>query len=152
MGSALFYHLTHRPLEATLPMLLAKSRQAGWNVVVRAAAPERINWLDQRLWSDPPNDFLPHGVAGGEHDARQPILLTTGVDLTNDPSCLISIDGAEVTQDEVAALERVCVIFDGNDPAALDAARGQWKALTSAGCKAQYWSEESGSWQMKAEA
>ena len=52
---------------------------------------------------------------------------------------------------EVQALERVCVIFDGNDPAALDIARGQWKALTDAGCAAQYWSEESGRWEKKAE-
>ena len=40
---------------------------------------------------------------------------------------------------------------DGNDPAALDIARGQWKALTDAGCAAQYWSEESGRWEKKAE-
>ena len=35
---------------------------------------------------------------------------------------------------------------------ALDAARGQWRALTGAGCKAQYWSEESGRWEKKAES
>ena len=61
------------------------------------------------------------------------------------------MDGAEVSADEVQRLERVCVLFDGNDMAALDRARGQWKALTEAGCSAQYWSEESGSWEKKAE-
>ena len=34
----------------------------------------------------------------------------------------------------------------------VEAARGQWKALTGAGLSAQYWSEESGRWQKKAEA
>ncbi|MCW8843703.1 MAG: DNA polymerase III subunit chi, partial [Rhodobacteraceae bacterium] len=29
--------------------------------------------------------------------------------------------------------------------------RGQWKSLTDAGCAAQYWSEESGRWEKKAE-
>ena len=57
-----------------------------------------------------------------------------------------------MTPEEVEALERVCILFDGNDAAALDAARGQWKGLTGAGCKAQYWSEESGRWEMRAEA
>jgi hypothetical protein len=31
-------------------------------------------------------------------------------------------------------------------------ARGQWKALTQAGCAAQYWAQDSGQWAMKAEA
>ena len=53
---------------------------------------------------------------------------------------------------EVGTLARVCVLFDGNDPMALDVARGQWKALTGAGATAQYWSEESGKWEKKAES
>jgi len=57
-----------------------------------------------------------------------------------------------VSAEEVQALERVCILFDGRDEAALQAARSQWKALTAAGCAAQYWSEESGRWQKKAEA
>jgi DNA polymerase-3 subunit chi len=52
----------------------------------------------------------------------------------------------------VQRLERVCVLFDGNDPSAVETARGQWRNLTGAGCSAQYWSEESGRWEKKAEA
>ena len=151
MGAAYFYHLTRRPLEATLPMLLEKSLAAGWRVAVRGADADRLAWLDEKLWLGPEDRFVPHGLAGGPHDARQPILLTTGP-AANDPACLMCIDGAEVTAEEVGALERVCVIFDGNDEAALATARGQWKALTVAGCAAQYWSEDSGRWEMKAEA
>jgi DNA polymerase-3 subunit chi len=51
----------------------------------------------------------------------------------------------------VQRLERVCILFDGNATASLDAARVQWKALTDAGCSAQYWSEASGRWEKKAE-
>ncbi|MEI4194715.1 DNA polymerase III subunit chi [Roseovarius sp. E0-M6] len=151
MGAAYFYHLTRRPLEATLPMLLDKARGAGWRVAVRGVAAARLEWLDERLWLGPEDGFLPHGLAGGDHDADQPILLTTGVDMPNGAQCLMTIDGAPVTPDEVGTLERVCVLFDGNDAAALDTARGQWKALTGAGCAAQYWSEESGRWEKKAE-
>lgn len=152
MGNALFYHLTRSPLEATLPMLLAKSLQAGWHVVVRARAAERLDWLDQKLWLGGEESFLPHGIAGGPHDALQPVLLTAGTDAPNGAQCLMAVDGAEVGPEECRALERVCVIFDGNDPAAVERARGQWKALTGAGVPAQYWSEESGRWQKKAES
>ena len=69
----------------------------------------------------------------------------------NTPDCLMTVDGADVDADEVGALQRVCILFDGNAPDAVQVARGQWKALTDAGCSAQYWSEESGRWEKKAE-
>ena len=151
MGAAYFYHLTRRPLEATLPMLLGKAQEAGWRVAVRGTTPARMEWLDEKLWLGPEEGFLPHGLATAPHAARQPILLTTGADSPNDPHCVMTIDGAEVAAEEVQRLDRVCVLFDGNDEAALQTARGQWKALTDAGCSAQYWSEESGRWEKKAE-
>lgn len=150
MGAAYFYHLTRNPLEVTLPQLLLRARSAGWRVAVRGRDPERLDWLDRQLWLGAEDGFLPHGLAGGAHDAMQPVLLTTDT-AGNDPACLMSVDGADVSPDEVQRLQRVCVIFDGNDDRALDIARGQWKTLTAAGCAAQYWSEESGRWDMKAE-
>ncbi len=152
MGAAFFYHLTRKPLEATLPMLLGKARQAGWRVAVRGTDSARMAWLDEKLWLGPEDGFLPHGLAGQPHEADQPVLLTTGRDMPNGAACLMAVDGAEVDAQEVQALERVCILFDGHDPAAVQAARAQWKALTGAGARAQYWSEETGRWEKKAEA
>ncbi|SHL69105.1 DNA polymerase III, chi subunit [Roseovarius litoreus] len=152
MGAAFFYHLTRNPLETTLPMLLGKARQAGWRVIVRGHDAARMEWLDERLWLGPEEGFLPHGLAGRPHEADQPVLLTVSDEIPNGALCLMAVDGAEVAPDEVSRLERVCILFDGHDDAALQRARGQWKALTSAGCSAQYWSEESGRWEKKAEA
>ncbi len=152
MGAVYFYHLTRQPLEQTLPVLLDKARQAGWRIAVRGTDPVRLDWLDEKLWLGPEEGFLPHGRAGGAHDADQPILLTSDVQTANNPACVMTVDGAEVSPEEVTALERVCILFDGNDDAAVQHARGQWKALTDAGCSAQYWSEASGRWEKKAEA
>ncbi len=151
MGAVYFYHLTRGPLEATLPVLLGKARAAGWRVAVRGVDEGRMQWLDQKLWTGPDEGFLAHGLAGGDHDADQPILLTCKTQAGNDPACVMSIDGAVVTPEEVAGLERVCILFDGNDPEAVQQARTQWKTLTDAGTSAQYWSEESGRWEKKAE-
>ncbi len=150
MGDVYFYHLTRAPLEATLPTLLARARGAGWRVAVRGTDKARLDWLDQKLWLE--EGFLPHGLAGGEFDADQPILLTTEAAAPNGASCLMAIDGADVSAEEVPALERTCILFDGNDGDALAAAREQWKHLTGAGCIAQYWSQESGRWEKKAES
>ena len=150
MGAAYFYHLTRRPLEETLGMLLGKAMGAGWRVAVRGRDEAMLATLDARLWLGPEDGFLPHGMAGGPHDADQPVLLTTGT-AGNGATCVMSVGGASVGADEVAALDRVCVLFDGNDPAAVDVARGQWKALKDAAAAGQYWSEASGSWEKKAE-
>ncbi|SLN10067.1 DNA polymerase III subunit chi [Roseovarius litorisediminis] len=151
MGAAYFYHLTRHPLEVTLPMLLGKARQAGWRVAVRGRDQARMEWLDEKLWLGGDDAFLPHGLAGRPHAADQPVLLTTDVAMPNGATCLMTVDGADVAPDEVQSLDRVCVLFDGNDEPALQTARGQWKALTDAGCPAQYWSEEGGRWEKKAE-
>ncbi|PZX17502.1 DNA polymerase III chi subunit [Palleronia aestuarii] len=152
MGAAYFYHLTRRPLEAVLPTLLEKARGAGWRIVVRGANPRRMEQLDAALWTYDEASFLPHGLSGGDADEAQPILLTTAGDLPQDVACLMCVDGAEVAPDEVHRLDRVCVIFDGDDPAALEKARAQWRSLTRAQVPAQYWSEEAGRWEKKAEA
>ncbi len=151
MGAVYFYHLTQRPVDETLAVLLGKCRQAGWRVAVRGTDRNRLEWLDEKLWLGPDDGFLPHGLAGGPHDADQPVLLTDAMTAANTPACVMSIDGADVLADEIATLERACILFDGHDGMALDRARGQWRDLTAAGCSAQYWSEESGRWEKKAE-
>ncbi|MEM1428723.1 MAG: DNA polymerase III subunit chi [Pseudomonadota bacterium] len=152
MGDVLFYHLTRSPLPAVLGMLLEKSLDRGWRVAVRGTDRAALDTLDAALWLGPDERFLPHGVAGGPHDARQPVLLTTEAEAPNRPDCLVAIDAADVTAEEIAAMSRTCIVFDGADGTQLTHARGQWKALTASGAKAQYWSEEGGRWEKKADS
>ncbi len=148
MGAAYFYQLTERPLEATLPVLIQKSLEAGWRVAVQSGESTRLDRLDKLLWNG--DGFLPHGLAGGAHDAEQPVLLTTKAP-TNGATCLMIVDGASVSAEDVNASERVCILFNGADQSELELARAQWKNLTQAGVAAQYWSDEDGRWVKKAE-
>jgi DNA polymerase-3 subunit chi len=152
LGEVFFYHLTRAPLEVTLRVLLEKSLAAGWRVAVRGRSAAMLERLDAQLWLGAEDGFLPHGRAGGAHDADQPVLLVTGAEAANRPDCLVSVEGAEITATEAAAASRAMILFDGHDEAAVQAARGQWKALTAAGAKAKYWSEAAGRWEMKAES
>lgn len=147
----MFYHLMQAPVEETLAMLLTKAQSAGWRVAVRGTDPARLDDLDQKLWLGSEEGFLPHGRAGGPHDALQPILLTTEHNAANGATCVMSVDGAAVTPQEVASLERVCVLFDGMSEPALQTARAQWRDLKEAGVTAEYWSQESGRWEKKAQ-
>jgi len=146
----MFYHLTRSSAEETARLLIDKARGQRWNVMIRGTDPEALDRLDARLWLEPADRFLPHGREGGPQDARQPVLLGRGP-IVNDAKGLILIDSADVTEAEARALERVFVLFDAARPDRLGFARSQWKRLTEAGLPAQYWSEESGRWEKKAE-
>lgn len=150
MGDVYFYHLTESPLETALRMLLPRALGQGWRIEVRGRDRSLMEALDRALWDGPEEGFLPHGLAGGPHDRLQPVLLTSGPQATNRPDCVMAIDGAEVTSEEATALSRLCILFDGIDPAAVERGRHQWRQLTQAGLVAQYWAQEAGKWQKKA--
>jgi DNA polymerase-3 subunit chi len=151
MGIAMFYHLTRSGVEETLLMLMDRARKQGWRVMIRGTDRAALERLDAKLWLDPPESFLPHAMEGGAHDAAQPVLLGLGA-VANAAQGVFLIDGADVTADEARGVERVWLLFDGSDPDAVQAARGKWKALTGAGIAAQYWSEDAGKWEKKADS
>lgn len=148
MGSALFYHLTRSAAEQLLPVLIGKSRAAGWRVELRGTDAGRMARLDEALWQG--EGFLPHGLAGGPHDALQPVLLTTAPQ-PEARDCLMLVDGAGLTLDEAGAVARTCVVFDGGDGDQLSRARALWVQVTGAGIAAQYWAQEDGRWVKKQE-
>jgi len=142
---ALFYHLTRSTQEDLIRTLLTRGLAQGWRIMVRGTDEAALARLDTRLWTEPADSFLPHGRLG-----NHPVLIGMG-NATNDPQAVILLDGADMLPTEGAALARIWVIFDGADEAAVAKARAQWSAWTAAGLAAQYWSEESGKWQMKTE-
>ena len=152
MGTVMFFHLMQSAPADTLAVNAPRALGQGWRVMVRGTDPVALGLLDQALWlKGGEESFLPHGLEGGPHDADQPVLLGLG-NAVNGAKVLALVDGAEASDAEIAAMERVWVLFDGNDQTRLQAARSQWKAMTTAGHAAQYWSEESGRWEKKAES
>ncbi|MDZ4840701.1 MAG: DNA polymerase III subunit chi [Hyphomicrobium aestuarii] len=145
----LFYHLERQPLEAVIPTLLEKTLERGWRAVVQVGLDERLDALDEALWTYRPDSFLPHGRASDGHPEHQPILLTTGNETQNGAGVRFLVEGAETTS--FTGFVRIVILFDGNDPDALQKARSQWKAAKAAGAPATYWQQsETGRWQKKA--
>ncbi len=152
MGTVMFYHQTRTRPADTLAVNLPRALGHGWRVLIRGTDAAVLDLLDAELWVTGGEDsFLPHGREGGPQDANQPVLLGQGRP-TNGAKVLALLDGAEADNAEIAAMERVWVLFDGADDARLQAARAQWKTMTAAGHAAQYWSEEGGRWEKKAES
>lgn len=145
-----FYHLTRRPLEAVLPVMLERTlNRDGRRAVVMASSSARVEALNAHLWTYDDRGFLPHGSRADGHAARQPIWLTDTDEIPNEAGVLFLTDGA--VSENVDAVELVCELFDGNDPAATDAARQRWKVYKDAGHTLTYWQQtERGGWEQKA--
>ena len=152
MGTVFFYHMVRRPLDQGLSQLLEKCLDKDWSVLIRCAAQNTAHKLDARLWEAVQNSFLPHGIASDDPqaDAQHPILLSTAPPPAA-RECIVTVDGAEVTMEEVQSAQRVMILFEASNNDTLNAARAQWRKLTEAGVNAQYWSDESGRWALKAQ-
>jgi DNA polymerase-3 subunit chi len=150
MAEILFYHLQNQPLEAVLPTLLQKTLERGWRAVVQVTTEERLSALDDHLWTFTDESFLPHGTDREAHAANQPVLITLSNGNANDASIRFLAEGADLPPD-IAAYQRIAILFDGTDVEALAIARDQWRKVKEDGHEATYWQQdERGRWQRKA--
>jgi DNA polymerase-3 subunit chi len=150
MTEVLFYHLQRQPIERVLPMLLEKSLERGWKVVVQTASDERVEALDAHLWTYRDDGFLPHGTAREAEAPLQPVLLTTGDDNPNGANVRFLIDGAPMPED-AASYQRIVLLFDGEDEDAVAEARTRWTQAKAQNFDATYWqADDEGRWVKKA--
>ena len=150
MTEILFYHLKGQTPEQVLPALLLKSLERGWRAIVQGSSPERIEALDAHLWTWRDDTFLPHGTWRDAEAADQPILLTLDEDNPNGAAVRFLIEGAAMPGD-ASTYQRVVLLFDGEDPDALAAARTRWTEAKSAGFEVTYWqADEQGRWRRQA--
>jgi len=144
-----FYHLTRTPLEQALPKLLGRVLATGGRAFVLCGEAERAKALDAALWTVQDPDWLPHGLAGGENDPLQPILIgLQDVAPANGARFLFLVDGADSAR--LGDYDRVLDLFDGADEAAVAAARRRWAAAKAAGHGLAYWQQGGGGWERKA--
>lgn len=119
-----FYQLGVMPAEAALPAIAGKVVAQGERLLVVSGDTGQLDRIDRALWTRSAESFLAHGKAGGTHDARQPILLSSDVNPANAARYLAIADGA--WRDSPEPFERIFYFFDD---AAIQPARDCWRML-----------------------
>ena len=136
-----FYQLSRDPAELVLPRLAQGTLGAGERLLVVSEDADQLARISEALWTRMPETFLANGMAGGEHDARQPILLSHAAEPANGARYLALADGVWRDMDQV---ERVFLLFP---PERIDDARGTWRMLgTREGVERKYWRQDGGKW------
>ena len=138
-----FYQLGRTPLEQVIASLAEKLLAQESRLLIVAEDETLLAKLDRMLWDQSPASFLPHALAGGADDARQPILLSTSPDAPNLARNMLIADGQ--WREAALSYDRAFYLF-GND--ALEGARLAWKLLAGReGVERHFWAQdEDGRW------
>lgn len=141
-----FYQLGGSPPEQVIASIAEKILAQDGRLLVVAAGEGVLARLDRQLWDRGPASFLPHGIAGGADDARQPILLATSLDAPNLARNVLIADGE--WRNGALAYDRAFYLFDTDT---LEGARLAWKLLAGRdGVERRYWAQVGGRWTQQA--
>ena len=137
-----FYQLAGTPPEQVIASIAEKVLTAEGRLLIVAGDELFLARLNRLLWDRGATSFLPHGLAGGPDDARQPVLLSTSPDAPNLARSMLIADG--VWRDSALSYDRAFFLFDD---AGLKPAREAWKSLRSReGVDPRYWAREGRKW------
>ena len=137
-----FYQLGDLPVEQVIASISEKVLAAGGRLLLVAEDEALLARLNRMLWDQGPTSFLPHGLAGGVDDARQPILLSTSEDSPNLARNIMLADGQ--WRDAALSFDRAFHLFDEGT---VEQARLAWKLLAGReGVDRRYWKNEGGRW------
>ena len=141
-----FYQLAGTPPEQVIASIGEKLLATDARLIVVAEDEVFLARLNRLLWDQGSTSFLPHGLAGGPDDSRQPVLLSTSPDAPNLARNMLIADG--IWRESALSYDRSFFLFDN---ATLDGAREAWKSLAAKdGIERRYWAQENGKWLKKA--
>ena len=148
MAEFRFYHLERRRLDQALPDILEDALGHKLRAVVQVPSSERVEALNEQLWTFSDESFLPHGAARDGEAEAQPVYLTDGAENPNGAKLRVLLSGVDAAPFAAEDYERVILLFDGRDEDAKAEARRQWSAVKAAGAAPSYWREgENGGWE-----
>ncbi len=141
-----FYQLGGVSLESVVAAIASRLLGEHQRLLVVAGDEGLLSRLDRQLWDQGEASFLPHALAGGSDDARQPVLLSSADDAPNLARNILIANGE--WRESALGFERAFFLFDSNT---LEAARQAWKLLAGrSGVERHYWANEAGKWVEKA--
>jgi DNA polymerase III subunit chi len=137
-----FYQLGDASPDGIIAAIAGKLLAEDQRLLVVAGDEALLARLDRQLWDQGAASFLPHAIAGGSDDSRQPILLSSADDAPNLARNILIADGE--WRDSALGFERAFFLFDSDT---LEGARLAWKLLAGReGVERHYWANDGGKW------
>ncbi|MBF0370192.1 MAG: DNA polymerase III subunit chi [Magnetococcales bacterium] len=146
--TARFYQLGATPLERALARIATKAFEKGLKSCVVAGDGHRAMHLDDLLWREPVDGFLPHGIHGRDEAERQPVLLSSTPQDMN--GATVAILAAPIPLPDPQRFDLIIDFVDGDNPNALAMSRERYRHYRDRGCDMEYWIQTpDGAWKKK---
>ena len=110
MSEIFFYKLKNSSSEIFLASLIEKSIENKWNSVVLLDNIERMEEINDFLWSYKDTSFLPHGSQNDKNSELHRVYLTCEEENPNDSDVIFSIDGLLIKN--INSWQRCIYIFN----------------------------------------
>lgn len=141
-----FYQLGESAPEQVIASIAEKVLAGEGRLLIVGEDEAFLSRLDRMMWDAGSTSFLPHALAGGPEDARQPVLLSTSADAPNQARNMLIADGQ--WRDSALTYDRSFYLFDAET---LEGARLAWKLLSGReGVERRYWAQVDGRWKQQA--
>ena len=110
MSEIFFYKLKNSSSEIFLTSLIERSLENNWNSVVLLDNIERMEEINDFLWSYKDTSFLPHGGQNDKNSELHRVYLTCEEENPNDSDVIFSIDGLLIKN--INSWQRCIYIFN----------------------------------------
>ena len=110
MSEIFFYKLKNSSSEIFLTSLIERSLENNWNSVVLLDNIERMEEINDFLWSYKDTSFLPHGSQNDKNSELHRVYLTCEEENPNDSNVIFSIDGLLIKN--INSWQRCIYIFN----------------------------------------
>ena len=143
-----FYHLLKKSAESVVFDLAERALTRDHRILIRVKDETEAQRLNEFLWTNKPESFLPHGTAVDCHADRQPVFITATNDNPNNADVVMLMPGAETGG--VDGFKLCCDILDGRDEEQIIAGRARYKDWRASGHELSYWQQsDAGKWEQK---
>lgn len=143
-----FYHIQKKSAEVTVFELAERALTRGHRILIRLRDEADAVRLNDFLWTNKPESFLPHGTAQDGNAEMQPVFLTATNDNPNEADTLFLMPGAESSG--IDAFKLCCDIIDGHSEEDISNARSRYRDWKAAGHSLSYWQQDdAGKWEQK---
>lgn len=143
-----FYQLAALPLDRALVGVITKAWERRLAVCLLVHDDRHARWLDDLLWREPIEGFLPHGLWKSPDCARQPVLISLEPDERN--GATVAVVATPKPLPDPAMFDLIIDFVHGQDAEAVNASRRRYLHYRDQGCTMEYWTQtERGRWQKK---
>ena len=146
LEKAFFYNMSHRDVVADIAWLAENIFKKNNRIVIFCTDQETTEVVDDFLWANKDDSFIPHSKKKDGKDTFDPILVTADLDGSYDHNVLLALNGGLIKEKDWQRFAKIYYFFDDQDIKEKENARSMWKSFSSLNIDCKYWINEKNKW------